>query len=130
MKKLTTLKGSAVAAIGGLLAPWAALAQSQNPFESAQRLSQNVGNQAGVGAQQDLPIIIGRVINILLGFLGIVLLFLILWAGFSWMTAGGNAEKVQEARTRIINAVIGLIIVVAAFAISNFVLGSLVNVTR
>ena len=72
---------------------------------------------------------IGRLVNIALGFVGIILLGYIIFAGFLWMTAGGDTKKVDTAQAMIKNAVIGLLIVVAAFAISNFVLNSLVNVT-
>ena len=45
------------------------------------------------------------------------------------MTSGGSEDGGEKAQTMIKNAVIGLVIIVAAFAISNFVLGSLVNAT-
>jgi hypothetical protein len=45
------------------------------------------------------------------------------------MTSGGDDDKVGEAKTMIKNAIIGLIVIVAAFSISNFVLTSLYNVT-
>jgi hypothetical protein len=64
-----------------------------------------------------------------LGFLGIVLLFYFLYGGFKWMTAGGNEEGVEEAKTMIKNAVIGLVIVMASYALSSFVLSNLVAVT-
>ncbi len=46
------------------------------------------------------------------------------------MTAGGDEGKVKTATAMIKNAIIGLLIIVAAFAISNFVLGSLINVAQ
>jgi hypothetical protein len=46
------------------------------------------------------------------------------------MTAQGDSKKVDSARSMITQAIIGLIVIVAGFAISNFVLGSLVNVTQ
>jgi len=82
---------------------------------------QNVAEAAGVGGSTDLIEIIGRLINIFLGFVGVILLILILYAGFLWMTAGGNAEQVQKAKDYIKNAVIGLIILVSAFAIVRFI---------
>ncbi|MBI4139136.1 hypothetical protein HY479_03230, partial [Candidatus Uhrbacteria bacterium] len=53
----------------------------------------------------------------------------LLYGGFLWMTAGGSEEGVTKAKTMIRNAIIGLVIIVAAFSISNFVLSSLVKVT-
>lgn len=64
---------------------------------------------------------IGSVIGILLSFVGVIFLILIIYAGISWMTASGNQEKVTKAKDLIINAVIGLIIVLAAYAITAFI---------
>ncbi len=73
---------------------------------------------------------IGSLVNVVLGFLGIVLLFYVLRAGFLWMTAGGDSKQVQSAKDMIRDAIIGLIVIVAGFAISNFVLTQLLAVTQ
>jgi hypothetical protein len=129
MNKLKALVASLMLAVSAFLLPATALAQN-NPFNNAQNLANDVAGNAGITSNRTLPQIIGQIINIILGFLGIVLLLIILYSGFLWMTAGGDPKKVTEAQQRIGNAVVGLIIIVAAFAISNFVLGSLVNVTQ
>jgi len=116
-------------AASALALPVAALAQSSNPFNQAKNLAANVGNSAGIQQQADLPTIVGRIINIALGFVGIILLVYLIVGGFLWMTSGGSEDGAKKAKTMITNAVIGLLIVVAAFALSTFVLGSLVNVT-
>jgi type IV secretion system pilin len=109
-----------------------AMASAQTVFETAQSNVKDVGEKAEVGgaATASLPDVIGRLINVALGFIGILLLVYILWAGFMWMTAGGDEGKVKTATTMIRNAIIGLLIIIAAFAISNFVLGSLINVAQ
>jgi len=76
-----------------------------------------------------LPTIIGNIINIVLGFLGIVLLVYLIWGGFLWMTSGGSEEGATKAKEMIKNAIIGLIIIVASYALSTFVLSSLVTAT-
>lgn len=76
-----------------------------------------------------LPQMIGTFINVLLSILGIVLLILIIWSGIQWMTAGGNTDAVSEAKQRLINAVIGLVLVMAALAISTFVFDALTSAT-
>lgn len=128
MKKLTHAWHAAVATVTVAL-PSAVWAAPKNPFETAGNLAGQVGEGAGLGQPKSLTQIIGSIINIALGFLGIVLLFYLLYAGFLWMTAGGDEGKVKTAKAMITQAVIGLIIIVAAFAISTFVLGSLVNAT-
>ncbi|MBD3250869.1 hypothetical protein GF380_00095 [Candidatus Uhrbacteria bacterium] len=117
---------TSIASTGSVTLPLAVMAQD-NPYTRAQGYTESVQSSAGVTGSQDLPTIIGRIINVVLGFLGILLLVLILYAGFLWMTAGGDSGKVEKAQTMLRNAIIGLIIVVAAFAISNFVLGSIIN---
>lgn len=118
----------------GTLVPATTLAlttsQGVNPFGTATNQITDVGNAAGINSgSTNVYQIAGNLINVVLGFLGIILLGYFLYAGFLWMTSGGSDDKAEEARTMIKNAVIGLIIIVSAFAISNFVLGSLVNVT-
>jgi len=84
--------------------------------------------QTGLG-NRDVRDIIGAVINILLGFLGIIAVVLILLGGFKWMTAAGNEDKVAEAKKLMAAGVIGVVIILAAFALSQFVLRSLINAT-
>ncbi|NLZ74698.1 hypothetical protein GX917_02245 [Candidatus Falkowbacteria bacterium] len=64
--------------------------------------------------------IIATIIRIALSLLAAIFLILIIVAGFQWMTAGGNEQKVEKALARIKTAVIGLIIVLAAYAITVF----------
>lgn len=90
-------------------------------FAEADTQVQNVAEAADVGGTTDLIEIIGRLINVFLGFVGVILLIILLYAGFLWMTAGGDAEKVQRAKDWIKNAIIGLIILVSAFAIVRFI---------
>jgi len=135
MNKLTkTLSSIGIVAASVMLMAMPVLAQQQpNPFQVGQNYVGNVGTGAGLSAQAtnaDLPSMIGRIINIALGFLGILLLGYLLYAGFLWMTAGGDEDKVKDATKIIQNAVIGLIIVLAAFAISNFVLSKLVQISQ
>lgn len=64
---------------------------------------------------------VGSIIGIVLSFIGVLFLILMLYAGILWMTASGNDEKVKKAKDLIINAIIGLIIVSAAYAITAFI---------
>lgn len=112
-----------------LTATMPAMALAQNPFQQANTTLDNVRGSAGITGNNNIYQIAGKIINVVLGFLGIVLLAYMLYAGFLWMTSGGETEKAEQARTMIGNAVIGLIIIVSAFAISTFVLGSLLNIS-
>jgi len=80
-------------------------------------------------SETDPTNIIGDIIKIALGFLGLIFVILILWSGYQWMTAGGNTDTVTAAKKRIINAVIGLLIVLAAYIIADFIISRAAEVT-
>lgn len=65
--------------------------------------------------------IIASAIRIALGFLAIIFIVLIIISGYQWMTAGGNEEAVSKSQKRIKNAIIGLLIVILAYAVTAFV---------
>jgi cytochrome bd-type quinol oxidase subunit 2 len=74
---------------------------------------------------EPLQMIVARIIKIFLGLLGIIFVILILVAGFKYMTAGGNEEKVKQSVAQIRNAIIGLFIIIAAYSITIFITNSL-----
>ncbi|MFA6466454.1 MAG: hypothetical protein WCV71_01185 [Patescibacteria group bacterium] len=78
---------------------------------------------------RDLRSTIAGVINIVLGFLGVLTTVIILFGGFKWMTSYGDSSKVDEAKKMIGAGVIGLVIVLTAYAISRFVLVNIANKT-
>lgn len=73
--------------------------------------------------------IAASIINIMLGFLGILAVIIILIGGFKWMTAAGNEDGVAEAKKIIVAGIIGLVIILASWGIASFVLNNLVNAT-
>jgi hypothetical protein len=77
------------------------------------------------GAESFLNSRIGLIISTALSFLGVIFLILMIYGGFLWMTAKGNEQQVEKAKTLITAAVIGLIIVISAYAISYFVIKNL-----
>ncbi|MCF7820686.1 MAG: pilin [Candidatus Pacebacteria bacterium] len=91
----------------------------------------SMGNQAEIfrqyagfadsGGEATAVNIVATVIQIALGVLGIIFLILLILAGYTWMTAGGNEEQVGKAKKNIKNAIIGLVIVLAAYGITWFV---------
>ena len=69
--------------------------------------------------------IVGNIINVVLGFVGIIFFILLFWAGIRWMTSGGNEEIVKEAKQTIKTSVIGIVVVFSAFLITNFTLNQI-----
>ncbi len=66
--------------------------------------------------------IVGRIINVGLGFLGVIAVGLIIYAGFLWMTSAGEEDKISQAKKLLTSAVIGLGIVLASWAIATFII--------
>lgn len=66
--------------------------------------------------------ITGLVISIILGMLGVVFLGFIIYGGFTWMIADGNQDKIKQANKIIMGSVMGLIITLAAYALSTFLI--------
>lgn len=112
-----------------LFAPAMASAQITPGNSGLSAAAQGSGLATGCSSAGCINDVIGRLVNVFLGFLGIVLLFLFLYAGFLWMTAGGDEKRVKDAKQYIINAVIGLFIIAGAYVLTNFVLTNLAAVT-
>ncbi len=80
------------------------------------------GVEAGYSTNESSPeIIAGRVVELVLGWLGVVFLGFMIYAGIVWMTAQGNEQKVTKAKNMITESIIGLIIVAAAYAIAYYI---------
>jgi len=72
---------------------------------------------------------IGNIIALVLSFLGVIFLILIIVGGISWMTAAGNDQQIEKAKSLITNAAIGVLIVFSAYAITWFVVRVLMDKT-
>lgn len=89
---------------------------------------ESVGSSIGLG-NADLKTTVINILNLALGLLALVAVVMIIIGGFTWLTAGGNEEKVDKAKKIISAAVIGLIIVLLAWAVVIFVAKTTANVT-
>ena len=92
--------------------------------KSAQADGYGLDTTAGAaGLRDDRPIteLIGTVIGAGLSMIGVLFFILMVYGGFLWMTAHGNEDQSKKAFQTIIAATIGILIVVAAYAITNFV---------
>ena len=111
-----------VALMGGMLMFSPALAQQPDP------LGLNYGQASGLG-DQDVRTTASSLINTILGFLGIIALVLVFYAGFLWMTAGGNSEQVDKAKNILGAAIIGLIIILSSYAITRTITTEVIDAT-
>jgi hypothetical protein len=88
-----------------------------------------VNNSIELG-QEDPRTVVGRIINIAMMFLGVNAVGIIIFAGFKWMMAGGEEEKINSAKKTLKNGVIGLVIVLSSWGIVSFILTQLLNATN
>lgn len=126
LKKMISKVGSYVAVLPVLLLPLAAsatLADNQKNFASL------ATGGATSTPTKDLPTIIGSLIGVVLGILGLILVIYIIQAGIMYMTAGGDPAKVDKAKKMITQAIVGMVIIVAAYSISSFVITSLTTIS-
>jgi type IV secretory pathway VirB2 component (pilin) len=87
-------------------------------------------NSVNLGTNVPIVETIGNIINILLGFLGVIAVVLILIAGFKWMTSQGNEEKIGEAKKLMGAGVVGLVIIFVAYALAYFIITQLATATH
>lgn len=104
-----------------------ALAQN-SAAEQIQEGLKATGEESGAG-YSTIPIeeLIGQLIQVILGIVGVLFLVLTVYAGFLWMTAAGEGKRVQTAKDILRNSLIGLVVIIAAYALTTFIVDALVK---
>ena len=125
MRLSKRLSNSAIWLAVFLLPTAANAAEGPSPMGKLQQF----GPSAGYSTGTDVYSIISAVIKGALSLLGAIFLVYMVYAGYTWTTAGGNEEKVKHSQTVIRNCVIGLLITLCAYAISAFVIKQLTAAT-
>ena len=106
----------AVSAGSGLKSAIGGLEQSASQaFDGSPRAG---GPESGI---TDIPVAVGTIVGAILAFVGVIFFILMVYGGFTWMLARGNEQEVAKAKDMIFSAVIGLIIVLAAYAITAYI---------
>jgi len=122
----------AITLISSAIFPILVLAQDNGLQGEIQGGLTNLGTGAGFKTSAEtggLPALVGKIINVFISILGVLFVVLMVYGGYLWMTSFGNSQKVDRAKELIIDAVIGLIIILLAYAIANFIVGELVKTT-
>lgn len=83
--------------------------------------SGGVGPYSKAADQFTLANILGTVISVALSILGVIFIFIVIIAGYKWMTAQGNEEDVKKAKESMTRAIIGLVVVLSSYAIWTFI---------
>lgn len=123
MQKLT-IKKIGIGAVTLSILALPALAMAQTPLNTGINFATAIGL-----ATSDVRTTISKIINAFMGLLGILAVILILYGGFRWMMARGEDEEVEAAKNIIYQGVIGLVIIISAFAIAKFVVNAIVDAT-
>ena len=113
----------ALGVVATLAVPVASFAVTATSFSI-----ESIGTQIGLG-ETDLKQTVLNIIRLILGLMTLVAVVLVIYGGFVWLTAAGNEENIEKAKKIISAAVIGLIIILLAWAVVIFVARTTSNVT-
>ena len=111
MKKLI---GRTLLTLGFILFPFTAFAVE-------------LSNPLGIN---DPKLFIARILRYALGFLGIMALVMILYGGFLMLTSGGNADMIKKAKSTIIWAALGILIIIGSWQILSFIFNTIGQVAK
>lgn len=111
---------------GIVLAILFVLVSVQGVFAADYGLTDTVRSSGLPTNQGGLAVMIGTVLGNLLSMIGVLFFVLMIYGGFLWMTARGNEDQTAKAFNTIIAAAVGLMIVMAAYAITSTVFTSVV----
>ncbi len=108
-----------------LVIPYFVFAKDNGQAKKAaiDRLSEVSGQTYGDQMEESaVGEIVANFINGFLALIGVIFLCFMIYGGYLWLTAGGNEDNVKKAKAIIKNSIIGIIIIVAAYAVTYFVL--------
>lgn len=111
--------------IAATLALWAFYVPLAHAQDFGKGTLDTVAGSAGVKSASTLPQIIGSLIKVFTGALGLIFLVLTVYAGYLYLTAAGDEDKVKHAKETLQRGVIGLLILAAAYALTVFVINAL-----
>jgi hypothetical protein len=89
--------------------------------------SQTVHLSNPLGTVTSPQVLIGQIINSVLGIVGSIALLMFVFGGITWMTSGGSQEKVKKGRDIIVWSALGLAVIFMSYALTRFVLSTIVK---
>lgn len=112
-----------------LLANIVKAAEDYGLKDMATKLGYSAG-QSGNSGDVTMLGLIGAGIQVVLGLLGTIVLIMIIYNGFVWMTAAGDSDKIKKVKDSLMSLFAGLVIVLLSYAISNFVVDNLMSLNQ
>ena len=73
----------------------------------------------------DFPTLFNRMLTLVIAIAALLVFVYLIWGGIDWITSGGDKGKTEQARQKIVSAVIGLLVVAASYAILTLTLNFL-----
>ena len=112
-----------------LVLPYFVFVQTSEAEEGMLNRLNTVAQTGGyvTGEGSSLPYVVGLIIQVVLGLLGAIFVILMVYAGYTWMTAAGNEPKIDKAKDMIQTAIIGLVITLSSWAIWTFIFNNFIN---
>lgn len=112
--------------VGGLVLPFVVFAQNQ-VSSGLGSIQSSFGFSSPLTSAQSPSQLAVSIINLMLMFAGIVAVFFVILGGYQYLTAGGNSEQAEKGRTGVVNAIIGIVIIVLAYVIINVIVNLVGN---
>ena len=86
-------------------------------FDNAKKVANN-----SYDTGRDVNMVLGDIVLLVLSAIGVLFVVFMIYAGYLWTTANGNDQKVDKAKDILKESIIGLIVVISAYAIAYFVI--------
>lgn len=123
LQRLTVFSFTLLFVLGVVFLPFHFVSADQYGLDATARQS----GLLKTGAPQDVPTIAGNIIGTALSMISVIFFILMVYGGFLWMTAHGDEGQVKKAQDTIIAAVIGIIVILASYAITKYVTTSVIS---
>ena len=94
---------------------------SDNPLGTASECVKNDSQPT------DLTKSIQDITNVLLFVVGAISVIMIIYGGIQYVTSSGDSSKVQNAKNTILYSIVGIVVAILAYAITNFVVSAFIN---
>lgn len=92
-----------------------------DPLKAGQNCSKNQSQPSSIDGEDG---VFKTITNVLLFLIGAISVIMIIWGGIQYVTSSGDSTRVQNAKNTILYSVVGLIVAILAFAVTNFVITS------
>ncbi len=94
---------------------------SNDPLASGQNCTKNESQPESLTGENG---VLKTITNVLLFIIGAISVIMIIWGGIQYVTSSGDSTRVQNAKNTILYSIVGLVVAILAFAVTNFVITS------